>query len=216
MPSHHQSHRATTAHEHHPPAAAGSTSTTRIEYEPYKRRAMSTLPSPTMSTSMYEVFNWGNTASDTTNCNGGRSSDSASLGGTTLPSHWSTTPFRTGKRMQFSIAGPQINIDDEPSSSSRQARPINRSSTTENFYSVGYGSGNHKAKGGPNSSLTFQRGGGIGESSGGGGGGGGIGSGVPANGERKSAVRIAFAQFAGVVLLWPSRGRCCCCYPLDF
>lgn len=178
---------------------------------------MSTLPSPTMSTSMYEVFHWGNTESDTTNCNGGSSSGgSASLGGTTLPSHWSSTPFRTGKRMQFSIAGPQINIDDDPSS--RQARPINRSSTTENFYSVGYGSGNHKAKGGPNSSLTFQRGGGIGESSGGGGGGGGggIGSGVPANGERKSAVRIAFAQFAGVVLLWPSRGRCCCCYPLDF
>ena len=62
----------------------------RIEYEPYKRRAKSTLASPTglMSSSMYEVFNWGY-------------ANERSGGG-----------FRTGKRMQFSIAGPQINIDD--------------------------------------------------------------------------------------------------------
>lgn len=133
---------------------------------------MSTLPSPTMSTSMYEVFHWGHTAPTTVSDSSGGGAGNGSTG-------WSSTPFRTGKRMQFSIAGPQINIDDEPP----QPRPvtsINRSSTTENFFAA--------TKGGSN---TFQRGSG--------GGGGGIGSVMPANGERKSAVRIAFAQFAGVV-----------------
>lgn len=132
---------------HNPSAtttAASQTRPSRIEYEPYKRRATTTLPSPTMSTSMYEVFNWGY-ANDANNAN---------------PSGWSSTPFRTGKRMQLSIASPQINIDDP-------LVPNNRS---------GRGQG------------TFHGGGAAGGGGGGGGGisgGVGIGSVVPANGERE-------------------------------
>lgn len=114
-------------HRHEAAATNGSSTTTtgatrpgRIEYEPYKRRAMSTLPSPTMSTSMYEVFNWG------------YANESAAAGSTGV---WSSTPFRTGKRMHFSIAGPQINIDDPPPSS----LPNNRSSNADNCSSGGGG-----------------------------------------------------------------------------
>lgn len=127
----------------HEAATKGSTRPGRIEYEPYKRRAMSTLPSPTMSTSMYEVFNWGYANEST----------SASAGNTGV---WSSTPFRTGKRMHFSIAGPQINIDDPPSSS----LPNNRSSNADHCSSGGgggaggMGASRHSAKKGQH---TFQQ-----------------------------------------------------------
>lgn len=100
---------ATTSSTNH-----GYTSSGRIEYEPYKRRAMSTLSSPTsaMSTSMYEVFNWGY-ANDSSPAQTSNNNHVA----------MSSTPFRTGKRMHFSIAGPQINIDDPP----QPAEPNNRS-----------------------------------------------------------------------------------------
>lgn len=129
-------------HRHEAAATNGSSTTTtttgatrpgRIEYEPYKRRAMSTLPSPTMSTSMYEVFNWG------------YANESAAAGSTGV---WSSTPFRTGKRMHFSIAGPQINIDDPPPSS----LPNNRSSNADNCSSGGGG----RAAGGLGASSRSQ------------------------------------------------------------
>lgn len=127
-------------HRHEAAATNGSSTTTtgatrpgRIEYEPYKRRAMSTLPSPTMSTSMYEVFNWG------------YANESAAAGSTGV---WSSTPFRTGKRMHFSIAGPQINIDDPPPSS----LPNNRSPNADNCSSGGGG----RAAGGLGASSRSQ------------------------------------------------------------
>lgn len=92
---------------------------------------MSTLPSPTsaMSTSMYEVFNWGY-ANDSSPAQTSNNNHVA----------MSSTPFRTGKRMHFSIAGPQINIDDPP----QPAEPNNRSTNCSSGTGGGGGGGARK------------------------------------------------------------------------
>lgn len=73
-----------------------------IVYRPNRCGALTTLPSPTqlMSTSMYEVFNWGFANEAGSN----RVVESTAV--------TTSSAFRTGKRMHFSIASPQINIDN--------------------------------------------------------------------------------------------------------
>lgn len=152
----------------------------RIEYEPYKRRAQTTLPSPTaMSTSMYEVFNWGyaNDGSGPANANAAAS--------------WSSTPFRTGKRMQFSIAGPQINIDDPLPATEPNYRSDHCSS------GGGGGHGMSSARKGRQHRETLLLGGG------GFGGGGSFGSATPAsNGERTQREHLHISPAAFLVFCY--------------
>lgn len=95
--------------------------------------------------------------------------------------------------MQFSIAGPQINIDD-PS-------PNNRSATNAANCSSGVGLGGSSSSGG-----GVVRKGQHQQSAAG----GGMGSGVPANGELKSGARICTLYSPGPLLLC----SVCCLLPV--
>lgn len=150
----------------------------RIEYEPYKRRAQTTLPSPTaMSTSMYEVFNWGYANDDSGPANANAAAP------------WSSTPFRTGKRMQFSIAGPQINIDDP--------LPATEPNYRSDHCSSGGGHGMSSARKGRQHRETLLLGGG------GFGGGGSFGSAAPAsNGERTQREHLHISPAAFLVFCY--------------
>lgn len=113
-----------------------------------------------MSTSMYEVFNWGYANDDS----GPANANAAAA--------WSSTPFRTGKRMQFSIAGPQINIDDPLPATEPNYR-------SDHCSSSGGGHGMSSARKGRHHRETLLLGG------------GGFGSAAPAsNGERTQRAHL--------------------------